>query len=154
MKTYHRSASNLGLESGNNRFSKIQTDDFLEIPKFNCLPSPIHGKGLFAGTKIGYNKLICIEILKFKAGAVIKFDGPLRWVNHSSNPNAKLEVRFEEAGFKLNLSLISLCEICTGEEITYDYSLSGHGGNLQKCNCGAEGCTGQFHLRLEFGEDR
>ena len=130
----------------------IKFNGALELPKFSSLPSPIHGKGLFADSPIKRDVLICTETLRIIVGSQIQFDGPLRWVNHSSDPNSILRVEFENESDKMNLSLIAIRDISSGEEITYNYSLSGHQGKLQTCTCGNPECNGSFHLRQEFGE--
>lgn len=92
--------------------------------------SAIHGKGLFAKKKIKKGEHIGI----LKAKSTKKESGPyilwldeskrvnvtchLRYINHSSTPNAC---------YYDTLEVIALRDIEPGEEITHDYSGSGSG---------------------------
>jgi SET domain-containing protein len=116
-------------------------------------PSEIHGRGLFAKEEIASLSLICEEVVKALAtNSAVVFDGPLRWVNHSTKPNATLLPRFDLETGVLTLKLIATKHIAVGEEITYDYMGAGHKGAPAKCNCGQPDCPGFFHLRSEFSE--
>ena len=116
-------------------------------------PSEIHGRGLFAKDEINNLSLICEEVVKTLASnSAVVFDGPLRWVNHSVNPNAILLPNFDIKTSVLTLKLISTRKITVGEEITYDYVGAGHNGIATRCNCGQPDCPGFFHLRSEFSE--
>ncbi|RMH77701.1 MAG: SET domain-containing protein [Actinomyces sp.] len=95
-------------------------------PALRVGPSPIHGRGLFAGEAIAAGTVIG----RFE-GRRVDRDGPhvlwirdadggwygiegrsaLRWVNHADEPNASF--RDEE--------LVALVDIAAGEEITVDY---------------------------------
>jgi SET domain-containing protein len=116
--------------------------------------SEIHGRGLFAKDEIIKLSLICEEAVKSLASnSAVIFDGPLRWVNHSVNPNAVLSPNFDIKTGILTLKLIAIRHIAVGEEITYDYIGAGHSGNKTKCSCGQPDCPGFFHLRSEFSEE-
>ncbi len=119
--------------------------------QFSVLSSPIHGKGLFAEANLASLVLICEESVKLSKKGLV-FDGPLRWVNHSRNPNAFLVTKMAEDGITVQLKLFSKRKIRSGEEITYDYTSTGHQGEATGCNCGQPDCSGFFHLRIEFGE--
>lgn len=126
----------------------------LEIPLITQ-PSEIHGYGLFAKEKIDNLSLICKEVVKALASnSAVVFHGPLRWVNHSINPNAILLPNFDIQTGVLTLKLVAIKDIAIGEEITYDYVGAGHKGNAAKCTCGQPGCPGYFHLRTEFSEEK
>ena len=125
----------------------------ISLPKIVTERSEIHGKGLFAHERIEELTLICEEVVRNRERASsFLFDGPLRWVNHSDDPNAVLSAQFDSTTGKLRLQLVSVNVISSGEEITYDYNLAGHGGQSAPCNCGQPNCNGSFHLRTEFGE--
>jgi len=117
------------------------------------LPSEIHGRGLFADDAIDTFSLICEEVVKNVASnSAVHFDGPLRWVNHSTNPNAFLSPHFDLETGVLTLKLIAIKNITVGEEITYNYTGAGHKGVATRCTCGQPNCPGFFHLRSEFSE--
>ncbi len=117
------------------------------------LPSDIHGYGLFAKDEINNFSLICEEVVKTLAlNLAVVFDGPLRWVNHSADPNAVLLPNFDLQTGVLTLKLIAIRNIEAGEEITYNYIAAGHKGDAKQCNCGQPTCPGYFHLRTEFTE--
>ena len=125
------------------------------LPKLSVDRSKIHGNGLYADAEVCSGTLICEEYLTAADnGAAVQFDGPLRWVNHSSNPNAHLLTNFNRAESTIQLRLYAGRIIEAGEEITYNYMLSGHRGEATGCTCGEPGCQGFFHLRVEFGELR
>lgn len=78
--------------------------------------SDIQGKGLFTKSDIPNNSEIC------RVASLSKRDGTDNWVNelghcvnHSSNPNSKIEME-EDICY-----LVSLRNILSGEEITTDY---------------------------------
>lgn len=62
----------------------------------------------------------------------------LNWVNHSCDPNARLDIAEEEP------RLIALKDIQPNEEITCDYNLTEMGGVKIKCECGKGNCRGYF----------
>lgn len=78
--------------------------------------SDIQGKGLFTKSDIPHNSHIC------QVANLNKRDGTDNWVNdmghlvnHSSNPNSKVQIKNDLC------YLISLRDISSGEEITTDY---------------------------------
>lgn len=124
-------------------------------PSLITQPSEIHGRGLFAKDALENLSLICEEVVKtLSPNSAVVFNGPLRWVNHSVNPNAVLSPNFDLRTGVLTLKLIAIRDIAIGEEITYDYIGAGHKGVASKCNCGEPGCPGFFHLRAEFSESK
>ena len=130
-------------------------DNNIIQPALITQPSEIHGRGLFAKDEIKYLALICEEVVKaLTPTSAVIFDGPLRWVNHSDNPNAFLSPNFDIYSGVLTLKLLASRNIEVGEEITYDYIGAGHKGAASKCNCGQPDCPGFFHLRSEFSEKK
>ena len=112
--------------------------------------SRIEGMGLFADRDFKQYEIIWFEKLKGR-GANPENGGPLRWANHSDEPNAAL-VLTQEGLFEV--SLVAKYEIKCGEEITYNYGVFGHGGHKAECNCGEPNCKGFFILREEWGEKK
>ena len=61
---------------------------------------------------------------------------PEKYVNHSCNPNTRVENRCD----------VAIKDIKKGEEITSDYSKDNDGTQVQfKCNCGSKDCKGDIH---------
>ena len=60
---------------------------------------------------------------------------PLRFTNHSCQPNAVLRIRQGRVEF------YAMRDIAVGEEITVNYGETHHEGKL-RCRCGAPGCVG------------
>lgn len=114
-------------------------------------PSRIHGLGLYATTQYNLHDVIWRESLQ--GGNIPEDDGPLRWTNHSDDPNTALVLK-KGLEHQLEVMLVSLKPISADEEITYDYNVFGHTGYGSACNCGNENCTGVFALRTEWGEKR
>lgn len=116
-------------------------------------PSSIHGLGLFCRQDINRLALIWREKLRDRLTLVYSNDGPLRWANHSADPNANLVLQPTGEG-GATLDLVALRDIPHGEEITYDYGAFGHTGDQAECNCGSPNCPGSFALRKDWGEKR
>ena len=114
-------------------------------------PSPIHGLGVFAATRIEPGETIiegCREVLSDEAvnalpeqehhflavydGQTVLFKTPARFVNHSCNPNARGSARCD----------IAIRRIEAGEEITVDYVAEQVPGLRLECNCHAPNCRG------------
>ena len=62
----------------------------------------------------------------------------LNWVNHSCNPNSKIEL--------FPPLLQSIREILPNEEITVDYNKTELPNKKVKCNCGEKNCRGYFYI--------
>ncbi|MEY4427910.1 MAG: hypothetical protein RLZZ182_599 [Pseudomonadota bacterium] len=62
-------------------------------------------------------------------------DSPLRFANHSCEPNLHLKVEQGRVAF------YALRDIASGEELTADYGETHHQGRLA-CRCGAARCRG------------
>jgi SET domain-containing protein len=107
--------------------------------------SIIEGLGLFADRDFPQFGVIWFEDLKAKAAP--ESGGPLRWANHSDDPNAILLIGQA-------VSLVALKDIKTNDEITYNYGVFGHTGHKAACNCGQDNCKGFFTLREEWGEKK
>ena len=140
----------LPSETNKNNFSKpkdLVSDTDLRAG-LNIDRSSIHGLGLFAHKTFQTNNLIWYERLHRNA-VRIEDEGPLRWANHSDNPNSSLILNDASS---LEVRLIALSQISVGEEITYDYNIFGHTGYKTACRCGYGACGGSFALRTEWGE--
>ena len=120
--------------------------------------SRITGRGLFAGcaiparAKIGEfeGEVISIREARRRASgravvAIVELDRKaidatrtgrgFRYINHSCAPNTFTRLTRDRAEF------YALRRIRAGEELTVDYGLSHHDGQLA-CRCGASGCCG------------
>lgn len=124
-------------------------------------PSAIDGRGAFAAEaipprlKIGEirgesvsvqeariratrsERIMIVELSAKRAIDFSKSADPMRYVNHSCRPNARLCIRQGRVEF------YALRAIGSGEEITVDYGPTHHEGRLA-CRCGAPGCVGRL----------
>ncbi len=126
--------------------------------KLRVGPSTITGRGLFAGcaiparAKIGEfegevisirearrrargRTVVAIVELERKAIDATGTGRGFRYINHSCAPNTFTRLTCDRAEF------YALRRIRAGEELTVDYGLSHHDGQLA-CRCGAPGCCG------------
>ena len=81
-----------------------------------------------------------IMIVELSARRAIDFSrsaDPMRYTNHSCQPNARLCIRQGRVEF------YALRDIEPGEEITVNYGQTHHEGRLA-CRCGAPGCVGRL----------
>jgi SET domain-containing protein len=62
---------------------------------------------------------------------------PLRYTNHSCQPNAVLRIR------QGRVELYAMRDVRRGEELTVDYGPTHHDGKL-RCRCGAARCAGRL----------
>ena len=121
--------------------------------------SPIDGQGAFAAEpipprlKIGEirgesisvqeariratrsERIMIVELSEKKAIDFSKSADPMRYTNHSCNPNARLVIRNGRVEF------YAARAIAHGEEITVDYGETHHEGRL-RCQCGTPACRG------------
>ncbi len=81
-----------------------------------------------------------IMIVELSARRAIDFSrsaDPMRYTNHSCQPNARLCIRQGRVEFYARR------DIALGEEITVDYGPTHHEGRLE-CRCGAPHCIGRL----------
>lgn len=75
------------------------------------------------------------------------------YLNHSCSPNAFLCI--EGNGKDLKVNLLALRNIQSGEEITYDYSLTMWNDPWEiSCNCGVEACRGTIYEFSRLPQER
>jgi SET domain-containing protein len=122
-------------------------------------PSTIDGHGVFAAQavrahrKIGeirgeaisveeariratrHERIMIVELSPRRAIDFTKSADPMRFTNHSCQPNARLCIDYGRVEF------YALRDIGVGEELTVDYGQTHHAGQLA-CRCGAPGCRG------------
>lgn len=115
-----------------------------------------HGKGVFCTQQRNRGEEVCKVLgpvidfatavaeedretgdhtLQVAAGQYIDVEEPLRFVNHSCDPNC---------GIRDGNRLITLTDVNAGEEITFDYSttMDEEGHWTMDCHCGAGNCRG------------
>ena len=80
-------------------------------------------------------RIMIVEISSRKAIDFTRSSDPMRFTNHSCQPNARLCIRQGRVEF------YAVRAIAIGEEITVDYGETHHEGKLP-CRCGAPGCRG------------
>jgi SET domain-containing protein len=80
-------------------------------------------------------RIMIVELSDRKAIDFSKSADPMRYTNHSCQPNARLCIRQGRVEF------YALKAIKPGDEITVDYGETHHEGKL-RCQCGAPGCRG------------
>jgi uncharacterized protein len=82
-------------------------------------------------------RIMIVEISSKRAIDASKSSDPMRFTNHSCQPNARLSIRDGRIEF------YALRPIAVGEEITVNYGETHHEGRLA-CRCGAPGCVGRL----------
>jgi uncharacterized protein len=82
-----------------------------------------------------HERIMIVELSARKAIDFSKSTDPMRYTNHSCQPNARLCIRAGRVEF------YALHAIKPPEEITVDYGETHHEGKLT-CQCGAVGCRG------------
>jgi hypothetical protein len=80
-------------------------------------------------------RIMIVEISAKKAVDLAGSSDPMRFTNHSCQPNAELRI---QAG---RIEFYALRAIDVDEEITVNYGETHHEGRLT-CRCGAPGCVG------------
>jgi len=80
-------------------------------------------------------RIMIVELSDKKAIDFSKSTDPMRYTNHSCQPNARLCIRQGRVEF------YAVKAIQPGDEITVDYGETHHEGKL-RCQCGAPGCRG------------
>jgi SET domain-containing protein len=82
-------------------------------------------------------RIMIVEVSMKRAIDASQSSDPMRFTNHSCQPNARLTIRDGRIEF------YALRAIGVGEEITVNYGETHHEGRLQ-CRCGAPGCVGRL----------
>lgn len=123
-------------------------------------PSGITGRGLFAGSRIparskigefegevisigearrraAGRRIVAIVELRHKAIDATSTRRGFRYINHSCEPNTFIRLTKDRAEF------YALRAIRKGEELTVDYGVSHHEGQLP-CRCGTKSCRGRI----------
>lgn len=121
--------------------------------------SKIQGKGIFATKRIHKDeRFYDVPINSISSTSQPKYarigkqkwiadDKVLNFVNHSCDPNAKLDISTDQP------FLIALRDIEIGEEITCDYDLTEKEGKKIPCTCGSAHCRGYFFKSETFTPD-
>ena len=124
-------------------------------------PSRIDGQGAFAAEAIparrkigeirgeaisvrearrrarGVARIMIVELSETRAIDASQSTDPLRFTNHSCQPNAVLRIRQGRVEF------YAMRDVRVGEELTVNYGETHHEGRL-RCRCGAPGCVGRI----------
>jgi SET domain-containing protein len=124
-------------------------------------PSAIDGQGAFAAEAVparrkigeirgesisvkearrrakGLERIMIVEVSERRAIDASVSQDPLRFTNHSCQPNASLRIRQGRVEF------YAMRPLLPGEEITVNYGETHHEGRLA-CRCGAPGCVGRL----------
>jgi SET domain-containing protein len=124
-------------------------------------PSRIDGRGAFAAEAIpakrkigeirgesisvrearrrarGLARIMIVEVSERRAIDASASDDPLRFTNHSCEPNAVLRIR------QGRVELYAMRDVAAGAELTVGYGESHHEGRLV-CRCGAPRCAGRL----------
>jgi SET domain-containing protein len=82
-------------------------------------------------------RIMIVEVSAKKAIDLARSTDPMRFTNHSCQPNGQL--RISEG----RIEFYALRDIAPGEEITVAYGETHHEGRLA-CRCGAPGCAGRL----------
>jgi len=85
----------------------------------------------------GVDRIMIVELSETRAIDASRSTDPLRFTNHSCQPNAVLRIRQGRVEF------YAMREVKTGEELTVNYGETHHEGKL-RCRCGAPGCVGKL----------
>jgi len=129
--------------------------------KVDVKPSRIDGQGAFAAEPIparrkigevrgesisvrdarrrakGQQRIMLVEVSERRAIDASQSADPLRFTNHSCQPNAVLRIRQGRVEF------YAMRDVAAGEELTVNYGETHHEGRL-RCRCGAPGCIGRL----------
>ena len=82
-------------------------------------------------------RIMIVELSPRRAIDFTRSADPMRYTNHSCDPNARLDIRNGRVEF------YALRDIALDEEITVDYGETHHEGRL-RCRCGATNCAGRL----------
>jgi len=117
-------------------------------------PSKIHGKGIFTTKPIKKGEVLYkVPIDKISStskpryarinkGKWVSDPKVLNYINHSCDPNIKLDISKEQP------ILVALKDIKPNQEITCEYNKTEIDGKKVKCNCNSSNCRGYF-LRVK-----
>ena len=83
------------------------------------------------------DRIMIVELSERRAIDAAHSTDPLRFTNHSCQPNAVLRIRQGRVEF------YAMRDIGVGEELTVNYGPTHHAGRL-RCCCGAAGCVGRL----------
>jgi uncharacterized protein len=83
----------------------------------------------------GRERIMIVEVSSRRAVDLTASTDPMRFTNHSCQPNARLCIA------QGRIEFYALRDIVPGEEVTVNYGETHHEGQLQ-CRCGARGCVG------------
>lgn len=82
-------------------------------------------------------RIMIVEVSSKKAIDLARSTDPMRFTNHSCQPNGQLRIN------EGRIEFYALRPIMAGEEITVSYGETHHEGRLT-CRCGAPGCAGRL----------
>ncbi len=82
-------------------------------------------------------RIMIVELSERRAIDASQSTDPLRFTNHSCQPNAVLRIR------QGRVELYAMRDVAAGEELTVNYGETHHNGRLA-CHCGAPGCVGRL----------
>lgn len=85
----------------------------------------------------GVERIMIVELSDRRAIDASNSTDPLRFTNHSCQPNAVLRIRQGRVEF------YAMRDVKPGEELTVNYGETHHEGKL-RCRCGAAGCVGRL----------
>ena len=85
----------------------------------------------------GVARIMIVEVTHTRAIDASQSADPLRYTNHSCQPNAVLRIRQGRVEF------YAMRDVAPGEELTVNYGETHHEGTL-RCRCGASGCVGML----------
>ena len=85
----------------------------------------------------GVARIMIVELCERRAIDASHSADPLRYTNHSCQPNAVLRIRQGRVEF------YAMRDVHAGEELTVNYGETHHEGRL-RCRCGAPGCVGRL----------
>ena len=85
----------------------------------------------------GMARVMIVELTHTRAIDASQSTDPLRYTNHSCQPNAVLRIRQGRVEF------YAMRDVPLGEELTVNYGETHHEGTL-RCRCGAAGCIGML----------
>lgn len=85
----------------------------------------------------GAARIMIVELSDKRAIDASNSADPLRFTNHSCQPNAVLRIRQGRVEF------YAMRDVKPGEELTVNYGETHHEGKL-RCRCGSPGCIGRL----------